>query len=112
MPGGEVEIEYPPATVKAHEAYKENKKAKSKEYFIMATLKLVTLEALCISKTFNGIAPINWTNDDMPELGAEIHLSNASAKWPWQDLPAAKWEINFSDIAALKKRSTTGGFNL
>ena len=32
------------------------------------------------------IAPIGWTNDDMPDLGAENSLSSASAKWLLQVL--------------------------
>lgn len=28
-----------------------------------------------------GIAPIAWTNDDMPELGAEIRLNNVLVRW-------------------------------
>lgn len=28
-----------------------------------------------------GIAPIAWTNDDLPQLGALIHLNNVLAKW-------------------------------
>lgn len=27
------------------------------------------------------IAPIAWTNDDMPELGSEIRLNNALVRW-------------------------------
>ncbi|MFD2876048.1 myo-inosose-2 dehydratase [Paenibacillus rhizoplanae] len=37
------------------------------------------------------IAPIAWTNDDMPELGAAIRSSNASARWRLPDMRAARW---------------------
>lgn len=41
-----------------------------------------------------GIAPIAWTNDNMPELGQENTLSNVLVKWHWQDLWVQKLAIN------------------
>ena len=38
-----------------------------------------------------GIAPIAWTNDDLPDLGGErIHLNSVSARWPLRDLRALR----------------------
>ena len=51
-----------------------------------------------------GIAPIAWTNDDLPDLGAENHLNSVSVKWHLQDLQGQKQEINIQkDPAELKK---------
>ena len=30
-----------------------------------------------------GIAPIAWTNDDLPDLEEKIPLNNVSARWRW-----------------------------
>ena len=35
-----------------------------------------------------GIAPIAWTNDDLPDLGKENTFEQCVARWLWQDLPA------------------------
>lgn len=36
------------------------------------------------------IAPIGWTNDDDPSLGARYLLDNALAKWLLRDLKDAR----------------------
>ena len=33
-----------------------------------------------------GIAPIGWTNDDMPIWAKKIPLNSVSVKWLWRDL--------------------------
>ena len=37
-----------------------------------------------------GIAPIAWTNDDLPDLGAENTFEQVSVKWHLQDLQGQK----------------------
>ena len=41
-----------------------------------------------------GIAPIAWTNDDLPDLGKENTFEQCVARWLWQDLPAQRWGTN------------------
>ncbi len=40
------------------------------------------------------IAPIGWTNDDMPELGSENTFQQIVSEWRWPALPAAKSAAN------------------
>ncbi|ATA60146.1 inosose dehydratase [Geobacillus stearothermophilus] len=45
-----------------------------------------------------GIAPIGWTNDDMPELGGRLHLSSVLVKWRSPVLLVVKSAINIPVI--------------
>ena len=50
------------------------------------------------NKVSLGIAPIGWTNDDMPDLGKEIPLSRPSARWLWPASKEPRWEAIIPQI--------------